>query len=302
MKKEKILPIIKSCNSVTLGSSVELYGSPSPGLPLLIVDSAVCYAVISLQGAQLLEFKTADGHELLWLSSRAEFEKGKPIRGGIPICAPWFGNHATDEKKPKHGFVRCNDWELKSAQVLSNGDNQIEFLYRTNKAITDLYGYVFQISLTMTLGSRIRLRFQVENLDAGKLSFNWALHSYFSVSDLNAVQVTGLTGVDYLDKTNNCVVITQENTVSFDGEVDRVYQKVGEEQNILGSGINIRGLNCPTAIIWNPGVILASKINDIGADGYLHFICVERGAAFDDAWQIDAGCSQVAELEIYRCF
>ncbi len=303
MKDSDLQALTTDTNNISLTNSAELYRSAKPGLPLLVIDSPLCNAVLSPYGAQLLEFKSKGKAPLLWLSPKAVFEQGVPIRGGIPLCAPWFGSHPTDSHKPNHGFVRNNDWIVKSIEEFSSGEVKLDFLFDTQDTEAETYDYCFQIKLSMTLGDSVKLALTVVNLGDDEMPFSWAFHSYFAINDLDATRVTGLTGEEYLDQTKALTPCTQVNDVAFTTEVDRVYQDIGEEQSIRcdREGItiaSIKGSSCPSAIVWNPYSELAAKMKDIGPNGHLQFVCVERGAIFDDIWCIKSMSSMTAELEL----
>jgi len=303
MKDSDLQALTTDINSISLSNSTVLYKSTAPGLPLLVIDSPLCNAVLSPYGAQLLEFKSKDKAPLLWLSPKAVFEQGVPIRGGIPLCAPWFGPHPTDSQKPNHGFVRNNDWIVKNIEEFSNGEVKLDFLFDTQDTEAETYDYCFQIKLSMTLGNSVTLALTVVNLGGDEMPFSWAFHTYFAINHLDATRVTGLTGEEYLDQTKALSPCTQVNDITFTNEVDRVYQGIGEEQSILcdREGVtiaDIKGSSCPSAIVWNPDSELAAKMKDIGANGHLQFICVERGAVFDDIWRVKSMSSMTAELEL----
>ncbi len=303
MKDSDLQALTTDINSISLSNSTVLYKSTAPGLPLLVIDSPLCNAVLSPYGAQLLEFKPKDKAPLLWLSPKAVFEQGVPIRGGIPLCAPWFGPHPTDSQKPNHGFVRNNDWTVKSIEEFANGEVKLDFLFDTQDTEAETYDYCFQLKLSMTLGDSVKLALTVVNLGGDEMPFSWAFHTYFAINHLDATRVTGLTREEYLDQTDALTPCIQAKDITFTNEVDRVYQGIGEEQSILcdREGVTIadvKGSCCPSAIVWNPYTELAAKMKDIGPNGHLQFICVERGAVFNDSWRIKSMSSMTAELQL----
>lgn len=280
-------------------TSAALYGSPAPGIPLLVVDSPRCYAVIALQGAQLLEFKTKpDFTPLLWLSPKAVFAAGKAIRGGVPICAPWFGPHPREKTYPKHGFVRSELWALTHSAQTADGITHLVFTYTPSEAAQQLYPFAFSLRLIMTLSEDIQLALEVTNHSTQAMPFSWALHSYHPVGDLASVQVEGLENIPFLDATDGYARKQEAVPIHFAGELDRVYENVPSTQMIRGvPSITISGMNCPTCIVWNPGAALAATMPDV-QDGFSEYICVERGAAHGNSWEVPAGNTQCASLRI----
>ncbi|WP_250654715.1 D-hexose-6-phosphate mutarotase [Alkalimarinus coralli] len=289
---------LRSSPSVSTTNSRDLYNASEP-LSLLHINSPLCKAVISLQGAQLLEFSPTDSHPWLWLSPKAVFSPGQTIRGGIPICAPWFGVNQKDPTKPKHGFVRNQPWQLVSVFEDQQGVVELHFQFTPAEQALALYPHTFKLDLKITLSDHIDISFSVHNISNKTMLFSWALHSYFSIDSLADVQVTGLDQHDYLDATEQFAAVRQNGPVRFRSEVDRVYESVGLAQQIQGTpNLSVSGHNCPTAIVWNPGEKLAQKMADVGIEHYDEYICVERGAAFANSWRIEPGNSETARLII----
>ncbi len=298
IENSKLIESIEQTRYVSLTDSRQLYGSAEP-LPLIKIASPHCDAVIAIQGAQLLEFCPKDGQPLLWLSPKALFSPGKAIRGGIPVCAPWFGVHTADATKPKHGFVRNHPWQVTHISEHEDDTVELSFQYRSTPADLTLFPHPFQLTLKLTLNECLKMSLAVQNLGDSIMPFSWALHSYFPIENLPEVRVKGLDNNDYLDAVEHFSRKLQQGDVAFNGEVDRVYESVGEQQIIAGlPTINITGTECPTAIIWNPGAALAGEMADIGIEHYAEYICVERGAAFNNSWQIAPGHTTAATLTI----
>lgn len=272
-------------------------GAVGEGLPLIHLKTDMCEAVIALQGAQLLHFKTTDGSPLLWLSPNCNFTAGTALRGGIPLCLPWFGPNEQDPKKPKHGFARNQDWAL--TQALHNPDGSYELVFAFRSAANTLFAFDFSAQLRMTLGASAKLELRVKNDDQNAFDCSWALHSYHPIRSLSDVQVLGLAERNYLDNLESHAVKYQQGNLRFVGEVDRVFPDVNNGLTIDGSPrIQITHDNCPSVITWNPGAENAAKIADIGAGQEQHYICVERGAVLDEKWQLKPGQTKTAWLEI----
>jgi glucose-6-phosphate 1-epimerase len=266
------------------------------GLPLLVVESKLCSAVISLQGAHLLEFKTTDGDPLLWISPNCDFTPGTALRGGVPLCLPWFGPNQADPSKPKHGFARNKYWELSEAHLLA--DNSVELHFLLVSDANELFPHDFSAELRMTLGNSAKLELTINNTDNDDFSCSWAMHNYHRISSLATVQVSGLAERSYLDNFENHAEKYQSGDVNFPGPVDRVYPGI-ENPVIIESTprIQITHHNCPSVIVWNPGKEAAAKITDIGEGQEQFYICVERGAVLSEQWHIAAGTSKSAWME-----
>ncbi|UHQ56521.1 D-hexose-6-phosphate mutarotase [Microbulbifer sp. YPW16] len=280
--------------NVTYTDSGALYGKP--GLELVVVETNLCRAVVALQGAQLLEFQ-AKGHEpLLWLSPAAVFEPGKAVRGGIPLCLPWFGVHP-DPARPKHGLARTRSWELDAVRELPGGIRELVFTY-CHPGDEDFTP--FNCRVTLQLGKKLRLALDLENSADEPARFSWAWHTYFPVDNVHDIRVHGLEDTGYLDNTRGLQPARQEGAVRFPGEVDRVYEHAGDTQRIeTRAPIQAHSGDCCSVITWNPGAELAATLADVG-EHYAGFVCVEHGNAFADSWQLGPGERRTAWLELER--
>jgi glucose-6-phosphate 1-epimerase len=294
--EEQLQPLLNACGFLQLTTSKDYYpNSKGAGLPLIRVQTALCNAVIALQGAQLLEFTAAKGKPLLWLSPHCDFTAGTALRGGVPVCLPWFGPNSDDAKKPKHGFARNQNWQLQHATLLNDGSAELIFAFISTS--NNLFAFNFSAELKITLGDSAKLELSVTNRDAQALDCSWALHSYHPVSALSDVRVTGLAGKIYLDNVENHAEKFQAEDVNFLSEVDRVFHNIENTLTIAGSpNILITHHNCPSVIVWNPGAN-AANIADIGAGNEQHYICVERGAVLKEKWNLKAGESKSGWLE-----
>ncbi|WP_346837307.1 D-hexose-6-phosphate mutarotase [Microbulbifer sp. SAOS-129_SWC] len=285
-----------SVDCISSTDSGAVYGKP--GLSLLVVETPLCRAVIAEQGAQLLEFQARGREPLLWLSPEAKFEPGRAVRGGIPLCLPWFGIHRQDPGKPKHGLVRNRPWLLDSARALASGEVELRFVYRHPG--DELFAAPFECAVTMRLGRELQLQMHLKHGGAEVTEYSWAWHTYFPVADIGAIEVHGLEATDYLDNTRGLARATQRGPLDFPGEVDRIYLHAPAHQRIAERcPINASSDNCHTVIAWNPGAELAAGLDDVGAH-FREYVCVEHGNAFDNSWQLEAGESARAALLLSR--
>lgn len=289
--------IVEKNPALRVTNSKDYYPHASgSGLPLIIVESKLCSAVVSLQGAQLLEFKTTEGDPLLWLSPNCDFSPGTALRGGVPICLPWFGVNQKDPKKPKHGFARNQFWELGETTTHSDGTVELTFLFQSDA--NDLFPHDFSAEIRMILGSSAKIELTVNNTDTEDFECSWAMHNYHRVTSLEKVQVEGLAERKYLDNFENYAEKYQPGEVTFPGPVDRVYPAI-ENGVIIRStpSIQLTHHNCPSVVVWNPGREAAAKISDIGAGNEQFYVCVERGAVLSEQWQLASGKSLCGWME-----
>ncbi|WP_238582328.1 D-hexose-6-phosphate mutarotase [Cellvibrio sp. OA-2007] len=289
--------LVAKSSFLHLTNSSEQYPSaPGTGLPLLIVETELCSAVISLQGAHLLEFKTTSGDPLLWLSPNCDFSAGTALRGGVPLCLPWFGVNQSDASKPKHGFARNNFWELGEARQLTDGSVALEFVFVSDA--NDLFPFDFSAELRMVLGNSAKLELTINNTDTEDFDCSWAMHNYHRVSSLTDVRVLGLAERKYLDNFEGHAEKHQAGDLSFPGPVDRVFPDIQNPVTIKGSpSIEITHSNCPSVVTWNPGAEAARGIADIGEGQEQFYICLERGAVLSEQWHLPAGTSKSAWME-----
>jgi glucose-6-phosphate 1-epimerase len=275
--------------------------SNGSGIPIIRVNTSHCSALIALQGAHLLSFQAQGGKPLLWTSPNCNFTHGIALRGGIPVCLPWFGPHPFDAKRSKHGFARNRDWQLSDARLLADGSAELTFNFESEA--NELFEFNFGAQLVMTLGTKIKLEISISNTDVHAFDCSWVLHSYFPIDSLQDVRVHGLADRIYLDNLENHAAKIQQGNLSFSNEVDRVYPAIENFVAIQSEAkaetkIEIKHYNCPSVVAWNPGAVNAAKIADIGVGNEQHYICVERGAVLAEKWNLAAGETKSAWMEI----
>jgi len=270
-------------------------------LDILVIKHDLFSAEIALQGAQLLSFKpAASQQDWLWLSPLASFQKHQAIRGGIPICLPWFGVNQAQPEKPKHGFVRNQLWQIDNITEDKHGI-QVEFSFAyTGQAMKpELFDTAFIASLKIHLGEHIRYQLTLENTSIQAAKFSFAFHSYFKIDDLLATKVTGLNAKPFLDNTAGLQTKVLHGDISFEQEVDSVFEGCSQAQQLIAPAhrLRISASKCPSCIVWNPQQALAANMPDVLAH-YQDFVCIERGNAFADSLELAAGESFSGEMLI----
>ena len=266
-----------------------------------------CQAQVSLYGGQVLSFKPTDHKDVLWLSDNASYQVGKAIRGGIPLCWPWFGandkqsQHLVNTQKKRlkagnHGFARQLPWKIDNIQADEHGVALILVLAGENQH--PLWPYAYRLTQTLFFGQSLKQSLAMTNLSQEDAQYSAALHSYFSVSNPINVSIDALTGASYSDKlTENSNV--QQQAVSCVGEIDREYHS-SENMTIVDSQwqrkIDIVSGNCQQWVLWNPGVELANTMADIHPHGEQEYVCLE---AANTTWQaLPAGETVIVSQEI----
>lgn len=278
------------------------------GLPLYIIENPLGRMVICEQGAQVLSFIPAGKKDLLWLSPLAEFKLTKPVRGGIPVCLPWFGVNQRDKQKPSHGFARNVNWQLANIEDADDPQQgactRIEFvLEQFQQQPHSLFPYPFSARLTFLMSNSLSVYLQLTNTGSESLPLTWALHSYHPVASITSTRVTGLDNCEYLDNTCGLARKQQSGDVVFNGELDRAYINAGNKQSIISASpdntsIAIEASGCSSAVVWNPGLEKAAAMQDMGAENYQKFVCVERGNVFDNEVMLLPNKTHRASLHI----
>ncbi|MFL5305836.1 MAG: D-hexose-6-phosphate mutarotase [Polyangia bacterium] len=251
------------------------------GLEVVEIETAASTAVIALQGAQVLSFVPRGGRDWLWVSERARWAAGAALRGGIPLCFPWFGPHPTETTFPAHGFARTRAWSFLGAREVG-GEVAVELSLSDDDATAKLFPHQFAARLTVTIGAHLSLAFDVTNLGSDDLSFEVALHSYFAVSDVDDVAIEGLSGVEFVDKVAGGVT-RQESAAQLRiaGEVDRVYDSAGPvtlRDASAGRPLRIESTGARSTVVWNPAPAKTATLGDLAPDAWRRFVCVETGA------------------------
>lgn len=273
------------------------------GLYLVEIDTPQLYALVSLQGAQILCFKNkTTEQDLFWLSPQTRMQEGKAIRGGVPLCLPWFGVNRHEKIPLNHGFARVSQWQLLSIAHEDNNELTLAFQLPSSEEHLSLFPVELDVKFYLRLGRDCRMQLRVENLGGAAVPFSWAMHSYHPVPDITQTHILGLSGIEYLDNTQSLKRSQQVGDIQFTGELDRVYLNVPEKQYIQAQEhiIQVSSQDAKSAIVWNPGEILATGMSDIGASHFSSFVCLERGAAFDNELTLQPG--QAIDAEVNVCF
>jgi glucose-6-phosphate 1-epimerase len=275
-----------------LGDRLSFVAGPS-GLPHAVITAGGAEAEIALSGAQALRFRHAGEPPILWVSREASYAPGRPVRGGVPICWPWFGPHPSEPSKPAHGFARNQLWE-----VLASGESAaglfIQLGLSDSPATQALWPHRFRLDLMVTVGASLDLTLTAHNPGPAAYRFGGALHSYFTVGDVAQIQIHGLDGVSYLDQLSGATH-TQSGPVTIGAEVDRVYRETTAacviEDLALGRRISVDKAGSRSTVVWNPWAEKARRLADLGDDEYPQFVCVETALAHDDSVELAAGAS-----------
>lgn len=274
------------------------FSESAPGFIAIQVTTAFSKATIALQGAHVMTWQPNGQKPVIWLSSKAKFAAGKSIRGGVPICWPWFGQHATAAKEasyPGHGFARTIPWTLLDACRLPDGRVRLEFKPEMSDAALAQWPHASTVRYNVTVGQELVVALVTRNTGSVPFQLGQALHTYFTVGDICQTSIAGLAGCTFIDKVAGGKRKKQKGTVTFNGEMDRVYLGTtgccGIIDPVLKRTILITSTGSRSTVVWNPGAVKAAKMGDFGRQGENRMVCVENANAEDDVITLAPGAT-----------
>jgi len=248
------------------------------GLPKVRITTPVAAGEIYLHGAQVNSWVPAGHAEVLFVSAASRWETGRAIRGGIPICFPWFGNKAGDPQAPAHGFVRNTPWMLESIAETDAGV-AVSMATLSDEQTRARWPFDFRLVLRATFGETLRIELVATNTGTTALTLEEALHTYFAIGDVSAVRVSGLDGVRYLDKVDGGREHLQDGDIAITAETDRVYLDTTGAIEIhdpaMRRRIHIAKSQSRATVVWNPWIEKARALADLRDDDWTRMVCVE---------------------------
>ncbi len=275
------------------------------GLTVMEVTNAHGSATIALQGGHVMSWHPkSEAEPVVWLSRAAKFLPGKSIRGGVPVCWPWFGAHATDPKRPAHGFARTVPWEMLAARTLDDNTTEITLALVETDQTRAMWPHQANLSITITVGPRLKIALTTDNPGNEDVVIGEALHAYFQIGDIADIRISGLEGCDYLDKAGGGSVLRhQDGPVVFSTETDRIYLNTDAECVIedprLKRRIHVAKSGSRSTVVWNPWTVKADKMGDFGPDGWRGMVCIESANAAENAVTIRKGSRHTIAVEYW---
>ena len=275
---------------MNLPESVHLSGS-DPSYPIFEINHPTCVARVAMHGAHVMSWRPAYEDEVLYLSPEAVFREGKAIRGGLPICWPWFNAHPTNPEMPSHGIARTRFWNFISASE-SNEGVVLNF---------DMVDGIWSAAVTLKLGEALEVILETRNPNEIPIVVSGALHPYFAVSDIEQVRIVNLDGAAYLDTVGEPTQRIQKGPLIFKGEVDSIYDSSDSVllvDDLSGRTLMIEKSGSPSTVVWNPWVEKSAALKDLPDDGYQKFCCIEAAIANDKAVIVMPGSIYVLSIRI----
>ncbi|MBC8108819.1 MAG: D-hexose-6-phosphate mutarotase [Anaerolineae bacterium] len=259
------------------------------------INTELASAEIYLHGAHITHFhpRGAD-HPVLWMSKSSVFKPDKAIRGGIPICFPWFGPNSDDPKAPAHGFARTRDWKVESIQPGETGAIIVVLQMKSDDSTKKWWNADFAAHYVVSVGNELSVQLTVQNLGRDTIRYEEALHSYFVIGNAQRIEVRGLEGASYLDRLQPGKTFTQDDQpIRFSAETDRTYINTDAVTTIVDPVLRRRIINrkigSNSTVVWNPWINKAKAMADFGDDEWPGMLCIETANAGPNAVELPAG-------------
>jgi len=273
------------------------------GLPKLVIRTKVAEAEMYVHGAHVTHFQAAGHQPLLFMSRCSAFARDQPIRGGIPICFPWFGPHATDPDLPAHGFARTRAWRVHHVSLRDDHHVTVELTLAHDDKTRSLWPHEFSAAMTLGVDEDLSITLTVENQDNSELTYEAALHTYLQVGNAANVHVTGLENTEYIDKLEGGARKTQGNEpIRFTGETDRPYLHTAASCILhdpdLQRRITVSKRGSLSTVVWNPWTDKAARMPDFGDDEWPHMVCIETANVADNAVTLEPGASHATAATV----
>lgn len=265
------------------------------GLPRIQITNPHAQAEIYLAGAYLTHYQPVGQQPVLFLSKNSYFEAGKPLRGGVPICWPWFGlHHAKPQELPLHGFARLMEWTLVAVGEKPDGSTLVELRLQSKPETRTQWPHDFEMYYTVTVGKQLICELTLNNPSNQEITFEEALHTYLRVSDVRQIQIRGLEGAVFVDKTQQMVRKVQpQEPLTITGKVDRVYVSHTAVCEVYDPAwqrtLRISKEHSNTTVVWNPWVENAKTMPDFGDDEWVDMVCIESANALDNPVKLPGG-------------
>lgn len=262
-------------------------------LPFAMISNRYADVDICIYGAQLTSLRPKGAIDVLWMSPFSIFEEGKAIRGGIPVCFPWFGPHISDSSMPQHGFARILMWEVTETRTLSKGESYISFKLCSSETTRKYWPHDFCAEMIFVIGPKISVTLKITNTSSVDLDYTAALHTYFNLSAIENIQVEGLENTPYENQLDGKRYVQKEKMLTISEAITRHYFDTTADCIIhdpyFGRSIRIGKEGSKCATIWNPGAETCAEMSDMPNNGYETFVCLETVNKINDHIQLAVG-------------
>ena len=272
-------------------------------MAIAMIGNDLASAQISIYGAHVMSYEPTGQDDFLMMSELSSYEKGQPMRGGIPLCFPWFGAHPSNLAKPPHGFARVSDWTVKSTSQLANGATQLVVTLNDTDVTREEWPFAFACELSITVGKSLDLSWTISNTGSEEFEIATAFHTYFSTNDVTKLSIKGLEGVTYLDAMQQLAPVQETaSPLVIDREVNRCYMNTQSvcqiEDASMDRTILVSKSGSQSTVVWNPWADTAKKIGDLVDDEYTQFVCLETANVHQNKLKISSGASHTMTASI----
>jgi len=266
--------------------------------------------IVAEQGAQVLSYRQGEAAPIIWLSEEAAFQAGQAVRGGVPVCWPWFGDLARNPQSvqdtyqgsqpaPAHGLVRNIDWVMARSDT---NDDSVTLVFASNRELPG-WPHAVDLSLNISLDSKgLHLSLTSHNRGDTTIALSQALHSYFAISDIHQVTVEGLDGRPYIETLEDWQQRQQQGDLIFGGETDRIYLDLPSRLSLRDPGLKRQILletrGSRSAILWNPWIAKAQRLSQFADDAWQRMLCIETANVMDDVIQLEPSASHTLSVSI----
>ena len=276
--------------------------SGNGGFPRIAIETSAATAEIYLYGAQVTSWKPADADEVLFLSDKSYWETGRAIRGGIPVCFPWFRAKADDPHAPSHGFVRTKEWQLESISREAGDTVCVCLSTASDESARRWWPFDFRLEYCITIGKNLRLELLMKNCGQSALRFEEALHTYFKVGDAEQARVRGLDGMVFLDNRDGNRAKKQSSDLVISRQTDNAYMNAMDTVEIfdpvLKRTLKTEKEGSASTIVWNPWSDGATAMADLGEDEWRGMLCAEGANILSSAPTLDSGHTHTMTITI----
>lgn len=261
-------------------------------LPRVQIAGSFGEGEMYLHGAHVTSWKPAGNDEVLFVSTKSHWEEGQAIRGGIPICFPWFRAKVDDIHAPAHGFVRTKMWQIESI-VENESGVAVTMFTESDEGTRRWWPGEFRLVHRVTFSSQLRLEVVCTNTGTTPLRFEEALHTYNRVANVQETRLQGLDNVSFLDNTESNREKTQHGDVAIASQTDSAYRNTQNPVDLLDLNekrrIRLRKDHSLNTVVWNPWGEGAARLQDLGDGEWRQFLCVEASNILDDAVKLAPG-------------
>lgn len=256
------------------------------GFPIALITTPDATVAATPYGGQLLSCTFAsDPRDLLFLSQKSVFSEGTAIRGGIPVCWPWFGPDPSNRGRSDHGFARTRMWEVAYTAITQDNECTLAFELTDTPQTLQIWPHPFRLLLRIHVGKTLTVELVTHNTGHEPFTLSQALHTYFSIGDISHTTLSGLEGIPYADKTDNGNVKSDPEILRFTGETDRIYRSAPALQlhdTNRNRIVSLISEGSGSTIVWNPWSDVCRQKSDFESDDYRRMVCIETANAGND--------------------